>query len=530
MSAKAKKAIPHATENKEPRPPIVVIMGHVDHGKTTLLDYIRSTNVAAKEAGGITQHIGAYEIAYSPRDAEARAENHASHQKSNADKKQRAKQQKSPSVADKKITFIDTPGHEAFSKMRSRGAKVADVAILVIAADEGVKPQTKEAILHINESETPMIVALNKMDRPGADPARVKQELASSGVLVEGWGGDVPIAEISAKTGQGVEALLELVLLMAEMESLVADPLVTAEGIVIESQLDQKRGPVATLLIQKGTLKKGETVLAGSALAKIKLIENFEGKPVNEAGPSTPVRILGWEKLPQVGDVFKANTRQETQQLTTNESLSITPPIEKKTGDLILIIKAGATGSLEALGECILALKKSDLEIIILSSGPGEITESDVKLARASGAIIIGFQARLSREAETFIKQNPCKIIGSNIIYELLDELQKEINRIVESKTTAKLRGKMEVLATFGSKNTKQVIGGRVTEGTLIKRMVVKIVRRDVEIGKARILNLQKNKHDIDKLELGEECGLLVDSPISVIKGDLLVEIRDEKA
>lgn len=499
------------TAKKIIRPPIVVVMGHVDHGKTTLLDRIRQTNLAPdgsspsrltrfratveSESGGITQHIGAYEILHNG----------------------------------KRLTFLDTPGHQAFSQMRARGAKVADVAILVVAADEGVKPQTKEAISHILESKTPMVVALNKIDRPAADPQRVKQELASANVLVEGWGGNVPVAEISAKTGQGVDALLELLLLVAEIENLAADPSAAAEGIVIESQLDHQRGPVATLLVQNGTLKKGEAVLAGSALARIKLLENFEAKPVEQAGPATPVQVMGWESLPQIGDTFRAGAEDELRALS-QELHQISKVSARRNGDLVLIVKADVAGSLEALEGSIRNLPSRDIEIVILASGVGEITESDAKLAYASGALTLGFRARLSREAEGFIKQFPCRILRRDIIYELLEELQKEIERISAAKATAALRGRLEVLAVFGTKGSRQVIGGKVIEGALQKRMTVKILRQNIEIGQAKIFNLQKDKRDTDKIEAGDECGILLESPINVAKGDLLVEVKDGAA
>lgn len=474
------------------RPPIVVVMGHVNHGKTTLLDYIRKTNVAAKESGSITQHVGAYEIVHQ----------------------------------DKRITFLDTPGHEAFSKMRSRGARVADIAILVVAADEGVKPQTKEAISHIVESKTPMVVAINKMDRPGANPQRVKQELASANVFVEGWGGQVPVVEISAKTGQGVDSLLDVLLLMAEMAELRADPTASAEGVVIESQLDRKRGKVATLLVQNGTLKRGDTVLAGQALAKIKLLENFEGKPVDEAPPSSAVRALGWETLPHVGEHFRAGEEAELRSIA-KEITALHTETEKRTGDVLLVIKADVTGSQEALSEAIMKLPRDGIELTILAAGVGDITESDAKLAYAANALILAFRVRTSHEAELFLKRYPVRILQSDIIYELIELVGKEIARIREEKAVATITARLEVLALFSAKGKQQIIGGKVIEGVLKKRMQMAIVRRGEKIGTLKIINLQKDKRDTDEVETGLECGLLVESEIPIAKGDLLEEIKN---
>jgi translation initiation factor IF-2 len=526
------------------RPPVVVVMGHVDHGKTTLLDYIRKANVAVKEsgspqlarfssvveseAGGITQSIGAYEIIHASHESRINADWTRNNAESDAE--QRGYQHKSGPAAGRKITFLDTPGHEAFSKMRSRGAKAADVAILVVAADEGVKPQTKEAISHIKESKTPMVVAINKIDRPGADPGRVKQELASANVLVEGWGGDVPVAEISAKTGQGVDDLLELVLLVAEMENFTADLSVDAEGFVIESHLDRKRGPVATLLAQNGILKKGDCVLAGSAFAKIKLLENFEGKPVDEIFPSSASRVLGWEALPQVGERFQAGPEEKLQLLASDFGPAVLKAgPSKRTGDVLLIVKADVAGSLEALEESILRMPPEGIEVVVLVSDVGDVSESDIKLAHASEAIILAFRVRVSYEAELALKQCSVRIIVSDIIYELIESLEKEIARISQAKAQEAIRTRLEVLALFGFKGSRQIVGARVAEGTLTKRMLMKILRKETEIGKAKILNLQEAKRDTDKVEVGAECGLLLESPIALVKGDILIEVKDEE-
>jgi translation initiation factor IF-2 len=374
-----------------------------------------------------------------------------------------------------------------------------------------------------------MVVAINKMDKPAADPQKVKQELATLNVLVEDWGGNVPVAEISAKTGQGVDTLLELLLLVAEMEELKADPNAPAEGVVIESQLDRRRGPIATLLVQNGTLKKEDAVLAGDAFAKIKLLENFEGRAVSEAPPSSPVRVLGWEKLPQVGEHFRAGSREEELRSFVKEITELRSKSAAQPGDILLIVKADVAGSEEALLEALKKIAPEDIKISILSSGVGDVSESDVKLAYASGAIILAFRVRILPEAAFFLKHQPVRIITSDIIYELLELVEKEIARVREEKNLAAMRTRLEVLALFGLKGNRQIIGGKVIEGVLKKRMLMAVIRRGEKIGKAKIINLQKEKRDVEEVETGAECGLLVETALKILKGDILEEIKDEE-
>ena len=356
------------TENLETRPPIVVVLGHVDHGKTTLLDYIRKTNVAAKESGGITQHIGAYQVRHN----------------------------------DKLITFIDTPGHEAFSQMRSRGAKVADIAILVVAAEEGVKPQTKEVISHIKEFEIPVVVAINKIDRPGANPQKVIGELAKEGIIVEAQGGKIPSVNVSAKTGQGVDELLEILLLVAEMEELKANPKKAGEGVVIEAYLNSQRGPSATFLVLDGTFKVGQWIACGNTYGKVKILENFKGEKIEEAFPSMPVIIIGLNEVPMVGERFMVVESEEIAQgllkeLPASESPHPGLPPEglgKEIKQLNLILKADVQGSLEAIEGIIKNIQQDNLKINILKSEAGDISESDIKLAYSTGASVIGFRIK----------------------------------------------------------------------------------------------------------------------------------------
>lgn len=478
-------------EVQKGRPPVVVVMGHVDHGKTTLLDYIRKTSVAAKESGSITQHIGAYEIEH-------------------------------PSTASgqvRKITFLDTPGHEAFSKMRSRGAKVADIAILVVAADEGVKPQTKEAIRHIQEAKIPFLVALNKIDRPNASPERAKQELASSGVLVEGWGGNAPVVEISSKTGKGIDELLGLVLLLSDMEELKADKSKPAEGIVIESHLDRRRGQMTTLLILNGTLRRGDTIAAGNAFGKVKILENFLGASAEELTVSSPARVLGWETVPKVGDSFRSVSPEELDVLKKEKTEQGPEPV-KTSADIRLLIKTDVAGSEEALEEAISKIPHEGIELAILFSGVGDISESDVKFASATNAMIVGFRVRISREAEALLSQNPVPIIQSDIIYELLLRIEKEVKSVEESKLEKATPITFEVTALFGTKAERQIIGGEVRSGTLKKGMRVNILRQGQKIGTGKVVNLQKEKADVTEIEERSECGVLFESEVKITKGD----------
>ncbi len=470
-------------KNLIPRSPIVVVLGHVDHGKTSLLDYIRKTNVIAKEAGGITQSIGAYEII------------HLS----------------AGSGQPKRITFIDTPGHEIFSKMRERGARAADLGILVVAADEGVKPQTKEAIEILNQTQTPFVVAINKIDKPNAEIERVKTELMQAGVLLEGFGGNISWHGISAKTGEGINELLDLILLVAELEGLTYNPEARASGVIIESKVDSRRGITASVIVKDGILKVGDEIATASAFGKVKILENFLGEKVEEISPSAPALILGFETLPQVGEEFKSGKIELVEVKKGKEEVIIAP----EEGLLNLILKADVSGSLEALFEVIKTFPKAK----VITKSVGDITDGDVKSALANRAIIVGFRSRISRPAENVAKSSGVKIIASEIIYELLKSLEAEF-KALEAPI---INGKLEILGVFGKKNGRQIIGGRVLMGILKNNLNVNIQRGEQIIGQGKIINLQKEKRDVNQVSEGEECGMLLESSTAINIGDQLI-------
>lgn len=465
------------------RPPIVVIMGSVDHGKTTLLDYIRKTNIAAKEAGGITQSVGAYEI---------------THQASSLER----------------ITFIDTPGHEAFSKMRERGTKAADIAVIVVAADDGVKPQTKETIKIAADSKTPFIVAINKVDKNNADVNKTKNDLLQAGVLLEGYGGDISYQEISAKTGQGVPELIDLILLAAEFEDLKYDPKNQARGFILESKLDSRRGTIASAIVTDGILKAGDNITAESAGGKIKILQSFFGKPIKEATPSSPVLIFGFTELPKAGETFAAGKNLEplTKKIAAKAAKAAAG---KETLKVILV--ADVSGSMEALSSIIQNLPVKDKKIEIINEAIGEATDGDVKLAISTDAMIVVFRTKITKAAENLARANNVRIIQSEIIYELTKTLEESL--IAEAGPS----GKLEILAVFGKKGGKLIIGGKVTEGEIKNNSVLEIERKKEIIDKGRIINLQQNKNDVQRIEAGNQCGMLFDSKAEIRVGDILI-------
>jgi len=472
------------------RPPIVVVMGHIDHGKTALLDFIRKTNVVAKEAGGITQSIGAYEIEHN----------------------------------DKKITFIDTPGHEAFSKMRQRGAKVADLGILVVAADEGVKPQTEEAIKILNESQTPFVAAINKIDKSNTDIERTKQGLTQIGVLLEGFGGNISWQAISAKTGQGINELLDLILLAAEMEQLTYNPEAKANGVVIESKMDSRRGLTATAIIKDGILRIGEEIKTFSAVGKVKILENFLGERVKDVSPSGPALIIGFEGLPQIGEEFFAGAINlaEIEQTKKTRSLERNPEIKNQisedlSGVVNLMLKADVAGSLDALAEII----KTFPNARIISQSIGDITDGDIKSAKNTKSLIVGFKTRISKAAENLAAAQNIKIITSKIIYELLKNLEDEFAASREPV----IAGRLEILDVFNKKagGQRQIIGGRTLAGKFKNNLNVKIQRQEKIIGEGKIINLQREKQDVSQVNENEECGILIESAVIIVVGDKLI-------
>ncbi len=467
---------------------------------TAILDYIRKSNIIAGEAGGITQHIGAYEVEHKG----------------------------------KKITFIDTPGHEAFSAMRSRGAKTADIAILVVDAAEGVREQTKEAILAVKKAEIPMIVALNKIDKPKADPEKAKRELSESEVLVESMGGDIPSVETSAKTKEGIDELLELVSLVAEMEELKRDTESPSEGTVIEAHLDHFKGPMATLILKKGTLKEKDIIGTHTTYAKIKSLEDFQGKRIKESFPSQPVIVLGFEKVPQIGDRFKVYSSVE-EALERIEKEKGTPSqvfVKEENKEVLnIILKADVSGSLEAIENVLKNLPQEKVTLRILKSEVGEITDSDVKLAEMSSAYIAGFRVKVNQSAEKALrkyKEKP-KIKTYDIIYELIQGVRGAMEKKITPKIVREDLGKVRVLVIFRTRKTRQIIGGKVIEGEARKGAKIEIVRDEEKIGKGKVVSLQQNKRDAEKLKKGEECGILYEGDTKIQKGDTLLLYTEEK-
>ncbi len=463
------------------RPPIIAVVGHIDHGKTTLLDYIRKTNVTAREAGGITQSIGAYEIEHNG----------------------------------KRITFIDTPGHEAFSRMRKHGIAVADLVVLVVAADDGVKPQTKDALLHIREADIPFVVAINKIDLQGADVEKTKKDLAQASVFLEGQGGTISFQEISALKGDGIDALLDLVLLVAEVEELSYDPDAPGKGIVLTSVRDARRGILAGVVLHDGTVRTGDSISTKSAKGKIKLLEDAHGTSVQELYPSTPALILGFENLPQVGeefiigeDLMIEHTEEKKPVLTTTENKD----------SIKVILKADESGSLEAL--CDMFEKLGELSPLkVVNQGVGIITENDVKLSITTNAIIVGFRSKIDKAAQNLSMGQHITIITSPIIY----KLEEQFREIVQNAAQTEKRI-IDVLAIFGKrKRNQQVIGGKVTRGPVKNQESFIVIYNENEQGSGRIINLQSGKEDVSQAEEEQEVGLLVESEKPIQSGCQLV-------
>ena len=519
------------TENLISRPPIVVVLGHVDHGKTSLLDYIRKTKVAEKETGGITQHIGAYEIEVRPKAEPKSRESEANRGISSGKSEEilRSAQDDFASTG-RKITFLDTPGHEAFFNIRSRGAKAADVALLVVAADEGIKPQTKESLDCIKQAQIPFILVMTKIDKENANPEKIKKELTNFGISLEGWGGDVPFAEVSSKTGKGIDELLELILLVAEMEELKANPQEPASGIVIESHLDSRRGMVATLIITNGALHLKDKIAVGLAQGKVKMLEDFQGNLIEKATFSSPVRVIGFETLPSAGEEFFACKEE----LKETESLQIekigSRILAKQLGDknsalkIPVIIKSDTFSSSEAL-ECVidqLGQEKGWL-FLILKNEAGDLSEGDLKIIPQERTLIISFRINKKPEISSIFLVNKNLIsLEGEIIYEIKDKIQKIIEDQFINKSTEEILGKLEVLAIFHPEKGNQLIGGKVIEGLARNKIKVRILRNNEIIGEGKIVNLQKNRVNINEVATGGECGILIDCPKLIEKGDLL--------
>lgn len=482
------------------KPPVVVVLGHIDHGKTSLLLAIRQMEVPDEKPGGvITQHIGAYQV---EKDG-------------------------------KKITFLDTPGHEAFSQMRSRGAKVADIALLIVDAAEGVKPQTKEAILNIKQAGLPLIVVLNKIDKPDADPEKVKRELAREDVLAESSGGKIPTVKVSAKTRQGIDELLEMILLVAEMEKFPADFQKPAEGVVIESYHDNQRGPTATLLLTEGILKTGDVVGTFSGWAKIKSLESFKKLPIEKAYAGDPVIVFGFNEVPKVGEEFRVfpDTDSAGNYLKAKET-----KLDKEVLDILegqkvlnLIIKADVLGSLEAIIGVLDNLPQEKVVLHIIKADVGDINENDLKLAKGHRVLILGFRVKADNSAKRMAEREKIRILNFEIIYDLVAEVRKSMEKILESEQFRTELGKMRVLAVFMAEKNRQIVGGRITEGSITKGVNLEVFKGEDFKGKGRIVNLQRNKKDIDEVKKGDECGILFEGDVKIEEGDILSAFVEER-
>ncbi|MSU60534.1 MAG: translation initiation factor IF-2 [Candidatus Staskawiczbacteria bacterium] len=500
MTAKAKKTI----EKGFQKSPVVVVLGHVDHGKSSLLEAIKDFRITAKESGGITQHIGAYEVEHNA----------------------------------KKITFIDTPGHEAFSAMRLRGASVADVALLVVDAAQSVQPQTKEAIMAIQKAQIPMIVVLNKIDLPNADPQKIKNELSKVEVFVESMGGDVPCVEVSAKEKTGIDELLEMITIVSDMEDLSADISVPAEGLVIESYMDSLKGPVATVIVEKGTLRAKDIIATDLAMAKVKLVQDFQQKPVEKALPGSPAIILGFEKVPGVGERFKtyssteealAKVKVEEQKREINYNVLETDP-DKKIANIIL--KGDVFGSLEAIDGMLKNLPSDQVSLRILKAGVGDINESDAKLAETVRAQIIGFRVKINPGVMALMRndtQKKVRIKTFDIIYELIQEVRNGMEKSLDAENVRKEVGRLKTLLVFWAEKNRQIVGGKIVEGEFKKSLKLDVMRADVKVGSGRIINLQRDKKDIDLLKKGDEAGILFEGNVKIEKGDILSAYIEER-
>lgn len=534
-----KDNLKNTVDNLTSRPPIVVILGHVDHGKTSILDYIRKSKVAEKESGGITQHIGAYQVTMPEGALSSRGQQaEGSHVKTNKILPPPRRSQDDFAAEGRKITFIDTPGHEAFSAMRSRGAKVADIAVLVVAAEEGVKPQTKEAIDIILRQNLPLIVAINKMDRPNALPDKVKKELAEKGILVESLGGKVPAVFTSTKTGLGIDELLEMILLIAEMESFQGNASLSARGVIIESRMDARRGVTATLLVKDGALTNKDIVAAESAFGQIKTMENFLGQPLQEAGPSTPVLISGFSEVPPVGETWQTIASLEEARL----KVAIKGPQERQKREpaeilniaegqkvFNLILKADVFGSLEAIREVIKSVPQEEVRLRVIKAEVGDIMETDIQLAESAKAKIYGFRVKNSAGIENLAQRRGIKFALSPVIYELIQTIRQDASRLLSPEITRQKLGQLKVLEIFKVSGNQQIIGGKVLDGKIERGTQVDIFRNKKFVGSGKITQLQQNKKDTQEVGKDRECGVMLESKELMEKGDILEAYWEEK-
>ncbi len=504
-----------SSAEEQVRPPIVAVMGHVDHGKTSLLDAIRESDVASSEAGGITQHIGAYQVTKN----------------------------------DRRITFLDTPGHEAFSAIRAHGARMTDVAVIVVAADDGVKPQTKEAINHAREAGVAIVVAINKMDKPDADANRVKQELSEIGLVADDWGGDVPCIEVSAKTHDGISKLLDVVLLVADIADQKAVFAGMASGVVIESHLETGRGPVATLLIQKGTLRSGDSLVVGTTYGKVRSLEDYRGRKLKEATPAMPVVVSGIREVPNFGEWFevvssekvakdwvaKQARKQSIKSLTNTKTVTSQDlnraVVDGQVKELAVLVKADVQGSLESLIDSLGQIGNDEVRVKVVSSGVGDISESDVNAADAGNAIILGFNVSIKAAVNQLAKRSKVDFHLYKVIYELLDDVRDWLSSLLPPEIIEIELARLEILGIFKTTKNQVITGGRVTSGQLQSGMTARIMRKGEEVGQGKVSNLQKEKQIAREANEGEECGISFDTTDTIELGDELVFYKvEEKA
>ncbi len=486
------------------RPPVISVMGHVDHGKSTILDYIRKTNVVAKEAGGITQHVSAYEV-----------EHEYEGQK-------------------RKITFLDTPGHEAFREIRRRGASVADIAILVVAADDGVKQQTLDALEAIRDAQIPFVVAINKIDLPNANIQKVQSDLIEHEVYIEGMGGDIPWVAVSAKTGEGINDLLDTLILLADMQDLKADPTVPAKGVVIETKKDTKRGISATLIIKEGTLHTGEFVVAEDAWSPVRIFEDFMGNPIKEASFSSPVRIVGFNKLPEVGVMFEAvKSKKEAEEKAEeaeekNKNRQHILSIDKKDKFAVpVVVLADTVGSKEAIVYELAKLETEKAYFKVLHAAVGDVTKDDVEMALTGDALVLAFNVKTDKVAKDFARSHGVRIENFNIIYNLADFAKQYLDEKSPKLLVEEEIGQARILKVFSESKKGAVIGGKVEKGVMKKGAKVKLIRRGVELAEGKIINLQSNKQDVEKVEEGALYGAQIEIQAPLTENDLLSIIEE---
>jgi translation initiation factor IF-2 len=496
--------------NLMPRPPVVTIMGHVDHGKTRLLDAIRQTNVMDTETGGITQHIGAYQV----------------------------------EVNGKKITFLDTPGHEAFTAMRARGSRVTDITVLVVAADDGVKPQTLEAIDHAKAAGVPTLVAINKIDKPEANQDVVKQQLADAGLVIEEWGGDTICVLTSAKAKKGIDDLLENLLLLAEMENLLADPSQPAKGVVIEAEMDKKKGPLATILVHNGTLRPGDSVVVGTTWGRVKAMFNNAGKQIRKAKPSTPVVILGLHDIPQVGDTLTAITgerrarelaekrKQEDERMPKAVSLmNIFDQISTgRIKELDIIVKADVQGSIEPIKDSLQRLSTDEIQVNLIHSGIGNVTESDVMLAIASSGLVIAFNTGVEIGATRLSEAEGIDIRHYSVIYDLVGDVEKALKGMLKPEFVENIIGRAEVRALFPSSKKRSAAGVYITEGKIHRGSSIRVLRNNRIVAESLVDNLRRFKDNVKEITAGYECGIMVKDYNDFQVGDVLEFFDRQKA